>query len=404
MSAAGPLRILMLAPLPPWPVNSGSKVRMFHLTRALSANHRVTLFLMRTPPAARADVQQQLPGVNLVTVSGPRPGRRAGALLRSVARGEPIHVAEAWSGDAARALEALEDTFDVAHVFHLSMAQYLPCVRRRLAVYDPMGDETVYMERLSRAAPRPWRPIVRWNVERVRDYETRATREFDCVLSVSRLETPRFQRAARPGARVETVPIAPDTGELLRMTPSAGDGRMVLFGGSLDWFPNVDAATFLAREVWPAVRHSCPGARLCIAGKDPVGDVRRLADLPGVDVIANPPSMAALLGEASVVTAPIRTGSGIKVKTVEAMAAGRAMVATGLGCEGWDVEDGVHLRRADTAAAFSRAVVELLSDPGARLRIGTAAQQLVAARYTIDGMSRQVQEIYRTGLAAAGAA
>lgn len=400
----GSLSVLILAPLFPWPVNSGSKVRMFHLTRALSARHRVTLFSLRTPPAAKADARSHLPDVEFHAASGPSHGRRPAAMLRGLWRHEPIHVAEAYDTEAIDQLSHLRGPFDIVHVFHLTMVQYLPVVRARLSVFDPMGDESLYMERLSRTAPAHWRPIVRWNCRRVRDYETRAIGGFDCVLSVSEIETPRFQRAARPGAIVATVPIAPDTTELLKMPPSEGTGQMVLFGGSLDWFPNIDAAKFLATEIWPLVRAKLPQARLCLAGKDPVDDVRRLGTLPGVTIEPNPSSMVPLLREAAVVAVPIRTGSGIKIKTIEALAAGKAVVATALGCEGWDVRDGIHLRRADGAQAFAGAVVELLSNTEMRRRLGRAAQQLVRDRYTVDRMVQQVEEVYRTGLASAGAA
>ena len=398
-----PLSILVLAPLPPWPVNSGSKVRMFHLTKALSARHRVTLLALRTSPAAAEDVRRQLPDVELRSVDGPPNRRGFRSLVRSLQRSEPIHVAEAWSPLAAGELARLH-TYDIVHVFHLTMVQYLPFVRRRCAVYDPMGDESVYMERLSRTISPVRRPFVRWNLRRVRDYETRATGAFDAVLSVSAVETPRFAREARAGAAVVTVPIAPDTAELLKIAPSAGSEQTVLFGGTLDWFPNIDAVRFLAEEVWPTVRQQLPGARLIIAGKDPVDEIRRLESAGGVTVIANPPSMFPLLHDAAVVAVPIRTGSGIKIKTIEAMAAGKAIVATDLGCEGWDVVDGLHLRRADGAPRFADALVELLSDRSARQRLGAAAQQLVRERYTIDRMVDQIEETYRSGLAAAGVA
>jgi glycosyltransferase involved in cell wall biosynthesis len=398
-----PLSILALAPLPPWPVNSGSKVRMFHLTRALSARHRVTLFSLRTSKAAAEDVRRQLPAVELLGVDGPPNRRGLRSIFRSMRRGEPIHVAEAWSPRAADELARLQ-SYDVLHVFHLTMVQYLPLVRGRVTVYDPMGDESVYMERLSRTAPAIWRPFVRWNLRRVRVYETRAAGAFDAVLSVSAIETPRFERKARAGATVATVPIAPDTGELLKMVPTAGTAGTVLFGGTLDWFPNIDAVRFLAEAVWPMVRERIPSARLIIAGKDPVDEIRRLESMPHVKVVANPPSMFPLLRDAAVVAVPVRTGSGIKIKTVEAMAAGKAIVATNLGCEGWDVVDGVHLRRADDAGAFAEAVVELLSEESTRLRLGASAQELVRERYTIDRMVDQIEAIYRSGLTAAGVA
>ena len=396
------LNILVLAPLPPWPVNSGSKVRMFHLTRALSARHRVTLFSLRTSASAAEDMRRQLPDVELRSVEGPPNGRRLPSILRSLRRGDPIHVAEAWSSRAAGELSRLRDTYDILHVFHLTMVQYLPLVRGRLSVYDPMGDETLYMERLSRTAPAAFRPLVRWNLRRVHAYETRATHAFDAVLSVSAVETPRFEHAARPGATVATVPIAPDTTELLKLPPAVGGAQTVLFGGSLDWFPNIDAVRFLATDVWPAVRNRIPGARLVIAGKDPVDEIRRLESMAGITVIANPSSMFPLLQDAAVVAVPVRTGSGIKIKTIEAMAAGKAVVATALGCEGWDVVDGVHVRRVDGAAAFADALVELLDDDSARRRLGTAAQALVRERYTIERMVEQVEGVYGSALTAAG--
>ena len=397
------LSILVLAPLPPWPANSGSKVRMFHLTKALSARHRLTLLSLRTSPAVGDDMRRQLPQVELRSIDGPPNRRGWRSLLRSVRRGEPVHVAEAWSAQAAREIARL-GTFDVVHVFHLTMVQYLPLVRRRLAVYDPMGDESVYMERLSRTVSAMRRPFVRWNLRRVRAYETEAIRQFDAILSVSAVETPRFARAARAGATVATVPIAPDTAELLTAPPAVGTAQTVLFGGTLDWFPNIDAVRFLAHQVWPHVRRRVPGARLIVAGKDPADEIRRLESVAGVTVIANPPSMFPLLRDAAVVAVPIRTGSGIKIKTVEAMAAGKAIVATDLGCEGWDVADGIHLRRAQDATAFAAALVDLLADESARRRLGTAAQQLVRERYTIDRMAGDIEDIYRSGLATAGAA
>ena len=398
-----PLSILVLAPLPPWPVNSGSKVRMFHLTKALSARHRVTLLSLRTSAAAAEDVRRQLPEVELRSVDGPPNHRGLRSIVRSLQRGEPIHVAEAWSPQAAGELARL-GSYDILHIFHLTMVQYLPLVRGRFAVYNPMGDESVYMERLSRTISAVWRPVVRWNLRRVRAYETRATRAFDAVLSVSAVETPRFEREAKAGAIVATVPIAPDTGELLKMAPTAGSAQTVLFGGTLDWFPNIDAVRFLVEDVWPAVRERSPKARLIIAGKDPVEEIRRLESVAGVTVVANPPSMFPLLRDAAVIAVPIRTGSGIKIKTVEAMAAGKAIVATALGCEGWDAVDGIHLRRADDAATFAKALVELLADESARRRLGTAAQELVRERYTVERMVDRIEGIYRSGLAAAGVA
>lgn len=395
----------MLAPLPPWPVNNGSKVRMFHLARLLSKRHDVTLLAL-SPDGANAPEQlaTQLPGVELKVVRcgarSSRPIRAVRALLGTL----PLHVAEAWDVRVAEAVADLSvRPFDVLHVFHMTMAQYTSYARAQFSVYDPMGNETLYMERLIGAAPGVWAPFLKMNLRRVRRYEAWAASRCDAVVSVSQTEAEYFRRSARPDAPVMTIPIAPDTSQLLGLESGAADRPVVLFSGSLDWYPNIDAARFLVRKIWPAVRRARPDAELWLAGKDPVSAIQALAH-GGVKVIANPDSMLPLLRSAAVVAVPIRTGSGTKIKTVEAMAAGKAIVATTLGCEGWDVEDGTHLRRRDAPGEFASAIVDLLENAGERGRLGAAARALVRERYTAEGMVAQFEALYASGLVRAGAA
>lgn len=399
-------RILMLAPLLPWPVNNGTKVRMFHLARLLGRRHDVTLLAM-SPDAAGLDRQlaAELPGVELkVVCRGRRPPTAIGA-VRALFSGLPLHVSEAAEGRMAQAVRDVSTRpFDVLHVFHMTMMQYASQARPQFSVYDPMGNETLYMERMIAARPSLWTPLLRMNLARVRRYEAWAASRCDAVVSVSELEAEHFRRHARPGARVVTIPIAPDTAQLLALEPDPAERPVVLFTGSLDWFPNVDAARFLVREIWPDVRRARGDAELWLAGKDPTPEIQELGRTAGVTVIANPVSMLPLLASAAVVAAPIRTGSGTKIKTVEAMAAGKAVVATTLGCEGWDVQDGTHLRRRDTPREFAGAVVDLLDNRGERGRLGAAARALVRERYTTEGMVAEFEALYASGLFRAGAA
>ncbi|HXG70626.1 MAG TPA: glycosyltransferase family 4 protein [Gemmatimonadaceae bacterium] len=406
MSGPKPRRILMLAPLAPWPANNGAKVRMFHLARLLSRRHAVTLLVLApegqgvTDPLATA-----LPGVEVRVVPSaarsPRPMRAIQALVGR----QPLHVSEAWNPRMAAAVaEESRRPFDVLHVFHMTMAQYVTYAKAPLLVYDPMGHEALYMERMIASAPRLWAPFLKANLRRVRRYEAWATSRFDAVVAVSDLEAAYFRQAARPDALVATIPIAPDTNQLLALEATGADRPVVLFTGSLDWFPNIDAARYLVQQIWPLVIRARPDAELWLAGKDPAPDVRELARAAGVSVVANPDSMLPLLRDAAVVAVPIRTGSGTKIKTVEAMAAGKAIVTTTLGCEGWDVADGTHVRRADGPEEFARALVALLGDPAERARMGTAARNLVRQRYTADGMVERFEALYTAGLARAGAA
>lgn len=406
MTADRRWRILMLAPLSPWPVNNGSKVRMFHLARLLSQRHDVTL-LAQSPdgPDAAGHLAAELPGVELTVVHCAAQSSRPIRAVRALFGRLPLHVSEARDARMSQAVtDASAHPYDVLHVFHMTMVQYVSQARARFSVYDPMGNETLYMERMIAAAPWLWAPFLRMNMTRVRRYEAWAASRCDAVVSVSELEAEYFRRFARPDARVVTIPIAPDTAQLLALEPLAAARPVVLFSGSLDWFPNTDAAAFLVRSIWPEVRRARADAELWLAGKDPTPEIRKLGRTAGVKVIANPDSMLPLLQSAAVVVVPIRTGSGTKIKTVEAMAAGKAIVATTLGCEGWDVQDGTHLRRRDEPGEFARAIVNLLDNAGERARLGAAARALVRERYTAEGMVARFEALYASGLLRAGAA
>jgi len=399
-------RILMLAPLPPWPVNNGSKVRMFHLARLLSKRHDVTLLAL-SPDGANAPDQlvTQLPGVELNVVRCAGRSSKPLRAVRAIVGRLPLHVSEASDVRMSQAVADVSTRpFDVLHVFHMTMMQYASDARAQFSVYDPMGNETLYMERMIATAPWAWTPFLTMNLWRVRRYEAWAASRCDAVVSVSQAEAEYFRRSARPDARVVTIPIAPDTAQLLGLESDAADRPVVLFSGSLDWYPNTDAARFLVQKIWPAVRRARADAELWLAGKDPTSEIHELARTPGVRVIANPDSMLPLLRSATVVAVPIRTGSGTKIKTVEAMAAGKAIVATTLGCEGWDVQDGTHLRRRDAPDEFASAVVDLLENAVERARLGAAARALVRERYTAEGMVAQFEALYASGLVRAGAA
>lgn len=406
MTARSRWRILMLAPLPPWPANNGAKVRMFHLARLLGCRHAVTLLVLAPGGGTAAEpLAAALPNVEVSVVQASARSSTPIRALRALLGREPLHVTEAWDRRMAQAVtEASKRPFDVLHVFHMTMAQYAPYATARLSVYDPMGNESLYMERMIASAPRWWAPFLAANLRRVRRYEAWATSRFDAVVSVSDLETEYFRRAARADALVSAIPIAPDTTHLLALEQPPADRPVVLFTGSLDWFPNIDGARYLVQHIWPLVISRRPDAELWLAGKDPTAAVLDLGRTAGVTVIPNPHSMLPLLRDAAVVAVPIRTGSGTKIKTVEAMAAGKAIVTTTLGCEGWEVENGTHLRRADRPVEFADALVGLLGDPAERSRMGAAARTLVRERYTAEGMVDRFEALYAAGLARAGAA
>jgi len=160
----------------------------------------------------------------------------------------------------------------------------------------------------------------------------------------------------------------------------------------MDYHPNIDGVLLFAKECWPLIQSECRGATWQIVGRSPPPSVCRLGRLPNVSVTGAVPDVRPYLAAASVVVAPLRIGSGTRLKILEGLAMGKAVVATHVACEGLAVTEGKHLVVADEPASFSRAVIELLKDAEKRNELGTAGRRL-AESYS---WSRSAQSLIDT--------
>ena len=169
----------------------------------------------------------------------------------------------------------------------------------------------------------------------------------------------------------------------------------VVFDGSMDFRPNVDAARWFALEVWPLVREERPEAHFYIVGRNPVPEVQALADTPGVTVTGPVDDMRPWVAGASVYVVPMRMGGGVRLKVLQAMSIGRAIVSTAMGVEGIVARPDEDMLMARTPAEFAAAVLTLLKDPALREKLGKSARELVITRYSWDNLLPTLDSIYK---------
>jgi glycosyltransferase involved in cell wall biosynthesis len=194
---------------------------------------------------------------------------------------------------------------------------------------------------------------------------------------------------------VSVIPIGVDTSELRPGPEPTGSPRLV-FTGTLDYIPNVNGIRWFVEEVWPRILQTCPEAELDIVGRDPVADVQALGRRPGVNVVGPVPSVAPYFDRAHAVVVPIREGTGVRVKIVEAMTAGRAIVTTSLGWEGLPhIEPGRHLLVADAPGAFAASAASLLSDAPLRRSLASEARAVAERYYDWRRLGDQQEELLR---------
>jgi glycosyltransferase involved in cell wall biosynthesis len=199
---------------------------------------------------------------------------------------------------------------------------------------------------------------------------------------------------------VRVIPCGVDA-DYFAPWPGPEEGPSVLFRGILSFPPNVDAARYFYREIFPAIRRAVPGTRLILAGRNPAPLVRRLAATdPGVTLTGLLPDVRPAMAKANVHVCPMRLGSGLKTKVLEAMAMGKAVVTTSLGLSGIAAVPGRDFLVADDPDTFAEAVVRLLRDSCLRRRIGSAARTFVVREHNWAAVSERYEETYRAACGA----
>ncbi len=193
---------------------------------------------------------------------------------------------------------------------------------------------------------------------------------------------------------VRTIDTGVDV-DYFRPTSDPVVSDRVLFLGSMDWLPNQDGVEYFVREVWPLIRRARPGATFQVVGRNPPPPIRALGDVLGVEVIGTVLDVRPYLAEAAAVVVPLRIGGGTRLKIFEAMAAGKAVVSSTVGCEGLPVTPGRHLLVEDDPGAFAAAVTRLLASPNERAGLENAARRLVAEQYGSEQVARQFDQICR---------
>jgi polysaccharide biosynthesis protein PslH len=238
----------------------------------------------------------------------------------------------------------------------------------------------------------------RIEVRKMESYETRTLRRFRNVIAVSDHDR-KEMLALAPGCTITVVPTGVDTEQYQPAPSVAGGPPRIVFTGSMDWEPNIDAVEYFCRDIFPSILAQFPDARFQIVGRNPYPRVKKLASA-SVEVTGTVPSVSEYLRTATVVIVPLRIGGGTRLKIFEAMAMKKALVSTSIGAEGLDVTSGKDCLLADDAQSFATAILALLRDPELRRSYENNAAAL-AARYDWSQIARRFADALGEAVTAA---
>ncbi len=387
------------------PVDTGGKIRSFNILRKLVRSNAVTTLSYyggERDLNYEGALAKELPGAHCIHTGAPDGGVLTQALdyLRRLPNPAPYAVSKFTDHQV---VETLRDwlpanRFDVAVCDFLSASLNfpnqlpLPCV-----LFQHNVESSLWM-RMAKTEANPIRKLS-YKVEtaKMQRYERAILQRFHHVIAVS--ETDKQQMLAMdPTCAISVVPTGVDT-EKYQVFPSAsGDPPRIVFTGSMDWEPNIDAVEYFCREIWPTIVRRFPQAKFQIVGRNPHARVKQLASST-VEVTGTVPSVSDYLRDAAVVIVPLRIGGGTRLKIFEAMAMGKALVSTTIGAEGLDVTSGENCILADNPGNFGDSILSLLSDVPLRRRYERTAAAL-AAQYDWSNIARQFEEVLHQAIAA----
>lgn len=353
----------------------------------LAREHRVTLLTTHGLDDRPEGLAGQLPQCERVT-SFPyvAPKQSSAGFARAVVGSwlSPLPV-DLWKWQVPALREAIRRIASAGEV-DLCVADFLyttpnvPLGGPVPVIFFDHNVEHIIWKRLSQVETRPWRRTlleVEWR--KMRWAEARACARATLTIAVSELDR-ELLAANAPGATIRSIPTGVDTAFFVpngwREAPAS-----LVFVGSMDWYPNEDAILSFIQAILPGIRWHVPEASLTVVGRNPSLRLRAAAADAGVRVTGTVPDVRPYLSEAAVVVVPLRVGGGTRLKIFEALAMGKAVVATGVGAEGLPLVAGTHYLRGDGPDDFARAVVSLLKDPDRRKALGAVGRRLVEERF-----------------------
>ena len=403
------MKVLWLAHAIPYPPRAGFLLRSYNLLRELSRRQQIDLvafiqepWLTTTFPSVREGLEscRRALGEHCASMTflpidrlKHRWGKPATA-LRELLTGSTYTTSWLISAPAQAAIERIlaDGRHDLIHCDTIGLAPYRDLSASVPATLTHHNIEShMMLRRADNAGNFVAREYFREEGRRLKDFERQVAGRFAAHITCSDLDSQRLHEIV-PGANTVVVPNGVDC-EYFASEDRPVRPHSLVFVGTMNWYPNVQAMVYFLREIWPGLKARVPAVTLDIAGSNPPESLVQMAhSMPDVTVHGYLPDVRPLIDSAAVYVCPIRDGGGTKLKILDAFAMKKCVVAHPIACEGIDVTPGKNVVFASTPAEFIREIESLLQDDGRRNELARAARSLVEARYSYREIGARFNE------------
>ncbi len=401
------MNILLITEGTPFPIYSGSAIRLYPPLRILARQHTIGLCsISRNQQEVQYidELHKVFSFINVINVQGKGKREWKGRILNILSLNpEPIidkqyPLFHKQVTDTIRKIIQNEE-IDVVYTHRLNMAQYTNDIVGVSKVLDLVDSEFLFS----------WRELTKNNISfskyyvrelfdliRTAKWEARIPRFHDATLVVSPKDL-QVIRCLCPSAK-SRIQVIPNGVDIAYYSPAKYQEEIspetVIFHGHMSYPPNVDAMLFFCNKIMPMVIEAFPDLRLLIVGKNPSPEIRRLQSIKNVEVTGFVEDIRPFLSTSNVCIYPLRRGGGIRNKILEAMAMGKPVITTSIGAEALCAVHGKHLMVEDHPDGFAHCIIELLRNERLRNQLGFCARQLVVKQYSWERTADQFEDLY----------
>ncbi len=382
------MKILVIDEAFPHPLDTGKRIRSFNLCSRLALKHTVHYLAYGTEDsaAARAMVRAKIHPIAIQRQTPAKTGLLFYLrLLGNLASANPYIVTSHYTQEFEQALHKSVDEIR-PDIIVCEWTPYAAYVKNMAGPLKLIVAHNIEYRIWQRYLENERNPLKKWYIrkqtEKLVRFEKDAFHWVDGTIAVSADEGQEISEI-NPLLSVEVVENGVDL-EYFRSGKQEDERLQLAFVGAMNWRPNQDAAVYFAEEIFPLIRKQVPEASAVFVGGAPPTQVKRLGDIAGITVTGRVDDVRPYVHQSAMVIVPLRIGGGTRLKILEAMAMGKAVVSTSIGAEGLEVTDGVNIMLADTPSDFADRVKQLSLNKPLRKQLGEAGRKLVEESYGWD--------------------
>ena len=399
------MNILFLSQIVPYPPHGGVLQRGYNIIREIHRYNKVHLLAFIHPDVLKTEREVEDAKIELgkfcesveffpLWVKESRLNKYIGlsvGFVSSLPFSVHAHRSRSFQPKIVQLLE--KEKIDLIHYDTISLAQFIYDGEKIPRILTHHNIESKLMERRAKVEKNPLvKTYLSLQAQRLRNYERNESPKFAVNIVMSDTDGTELKKIAGH-ITLAVVPNGVDTDYFF---PSQGSETLSLvYTGGMNMFANKDAVLYFLNEIWLLIKAEEPSAEFYAVGQDPPPELIKIAgNDPQVIVPGYVDDIRPFVAKASVYVVPLRVGGGTRLKILDAMAMGKAIVSTSIGCEGLKVSNGENILIADTPSTFAENTLELLRNKRKRGDLGAAARRLVESKYGWETIGRTLQQVY----------